>query len=200
LPHTTKTARTSALSKKGAPYVEPNKAMLGDKHLNPEESVARLREEETAKRHHKDKMPGQDKLNEVERSCGTRLHFNDLIQKLKKLNPRLLVKDGIPGNVALYRPKTYSEMERDGYDLQYQQWYNESKYVSGFPKDFIPEWGHLLNDTDGIANKEVRGWRSILIACVQQGAFTYKDAVAEFGDPTFDQRSEFWFQKLKNYR
>lgn len=169
---------------------------LGDAHPNPEEFVIRERED-LLKQISSRKAYGQDELDKPERSKGGRLYYSVLLRKLKKLYPQLLVKDGIPGNVALYRPKTQGEIINDGYDLAFPRWYNEHKYVTGFPKDHIPEWGHYLNDTDGIADKEVRGWRSVLIAFFKQGLVTYEAASREFGDPENDQRNRFWFEQVK---
>jgi hypothetical protein len=171
---------------------------LGDAHLDPKEEVARQREEllkDIAPR----KAYGQEELDKAERSEGPRLYYSVFLRKLKKIYPQLLVKDGIPGNVALYRPKTEGEIIRDGYDLAAPRWYNEHKYFAGFPKDHIPEWGHYVNDTDGIAEREVRGWRTVLIAFIKQGVLTYQAVVGEFGDPANDQRSRFWFEQLQEY-
>lgn len=171
---------------------------LGDKHLDPKEAVAREREELT-KAIAPRKAYGQEELDKPDRSQGARLYYSVLLRKLKAVYPNFLVKDGIPGNVAVYRPKTESEKINDGYDLSRPQWHNESKYVTGFPKDWIPEWGHYLNDPDGIAEREVRGWRSILIAMIKQGLITYAAAIKEFGNPEHDQRNRFWFEQLHEY-
>ncbi len=171
---------------------------LGDKHLDPKEEVARQREEllsDIAPR----KAYGQEELEKSDRSKDGHLYYSVLLRKLKVLYPSFLVKDGIPGNVAIYRPKTSAEILNEGYDLGRPKWHNESRYVTGFPKNYIPEWGHYLNDTDGVAEREVRGWRSILIAMIKQGLFTYAAAVKEFGNPEHDQRSRFWFEQLQEY-
>lgn len=173
-------------------------AQLGDKHLDPKEAVAREREELLTQISPR-KAYGQAELDKPERSTGSRLYYSTLLKKLKNIYPSFLVKDGIPGNVALYQPKTKEQIDVDGYDLTRPAWHNESIYVTGFAKDWIPEWGHFLNDTDGIAEREVRGWRSILIAMIKQGLFTYDAAVEEFGNPEHDQRSRFWFEQLQEY-
>jgi hypothetical protein len=171
---------------------------LGDTFLDEKESVAREREalmklRETHKPH------GQEEMT-AERSKGSAMHYSELLVKLRRLCPRLTVRDGIEGNVALYRPKTESEMMTDGYDLAVPQWYNEEKYVTGLPKAGIPEWGHFVNDTDGVAAREHRGWRSVLMTFIKTGICTYKQAVAEFGDPAEDQRSTFWFEQMQEYK
>lgn len=171
---------------------------LGDTHLDPKEEVVRQREE-LLKDISQRKAYGQEELDKSARSEGSRLYYSTLLKKLKNIYPHFLVKDGIPGNVAVYRPKTKEQIALDGYDLTRPTWHNESIYVTGFAKYWIPEWGHFLNDTDGIAEREVRGWRSILIAMIKQGLFTYAAAIEEFGNPEHDQRSRFWFEQLHEY-
>lgn len=171
---------------------------LGDGYLDPAEEVIRQRErllEDISSR----RAYGQEEIEKPERSEGPRLYYSVFLRKLKAVYPQLLVKDGIPGHVALYRPKTQGEIIRDGYDLEVPRWYNEHRYFAGFPKDHIPEWGHYINDTDGIAVREVRGWRTVLIALIKQGIANYEDVVKEFGDPIHDQRSKFWFEQLQEY-
>lgn len=171
---------------------------LGDTHLDPKEEVARQREEllhDISGR----KAYGQDEIEKVARSEGPRMYYSVFLRKLKALYPQFLVKDGIPGNVAIYRPKTEAEIINDGYDLSAPRWHSEHKYVTGFPKEQLPEWGHYINDTDGIAIREVRGWRSVLIALIKQGIVTYEAVAAEFPDPIHDSRSKLWFEQLHQY-
>lgn len=171
---------------------------LGDKHLDEKESVIRQREELLDAISNR-KAYGQEDIEKAERSEGPRLYYTVLLKKLKTIYPDLFAKDGIPGHLAIYRPKTEGEKLTDGYDLSAPRWHNEAKYITGFPKDFIPEWGHYLNDTDGIAIKDFRGWRSILISLIKQGLVTYKAAIEEFGDPIHDQRSKYWFEQLQEF-
>lgn len=171
---------------------------LGDKHLDPKEEVARQREELLHAISGR-KAYGQDDIEKADRSAGPQMFYSVLLLKLKNIYPQLLVKDGIPGNVALYRPKTDAEIINDGYDLSAPKWYSQYKYVTGFPQKFIPEWGHFVNDADGIAIREVRGWRTTLIALIKQGLVTYDAVVKEFGDPIHDQRSKYWFDQLHQY-
>jgi hypothetical protein len=35
---------------------------------------------------------------------------------------------------------------------------------------------------------------------IKTGICTYKQAVAEFGDPAEDQRSTFWFEQMQEYK
>jgi hypothetical protein len=171
---------------------------LGDKHVDLKEGVIRLREELRKDISHREAY-GQKDIEKAERSESSKMYYSVLLRKLRAIYPAMLVKDGMPGNVALYRPKTKAEIINDGYDLSVPKWYNEHKYFTGFPKEAIPEWGHYVNDTDGIALREVRGWRSVLIAMIKQGLVTYEQAVEEFSDPIHDQRSKYWFEQLAEF-
>ena len=171
---------------------------LGDTHLDWNEFVVKEREYLRSLISHREAF-GQKDIEKVERSEGSRLYYSVLLRKLRNIYPQLMVKDGIPGNVALYRPKTQAEIINEGYDLAVPKWYSEYKYFTGFPKGAIPEWGHYINDTDGIAEREVRGYRSVLIAMVKQRLVTYEKVVDEFGDPIHDQRSKYWFEQLNGY-
>lgn len=184
----------------GAPMVEVDKHELGDARLNPEEAVVREREDLLAIRHKEHAFPGQKLLADADRSTGSQMPSAEFLFRLQKINPAILVKNGIPGNVALYVRKSEAEIIQDGYDLRRPTWWNEHKYVSGMPMSSLPEWGHLTTDTDGIAEREVRGWRSVLIALIKAKAFTYAQAAIEFGDPLYDRRSLYWFAQLSKFK
>src|ERR1700678_1106672 len=105
---TPKKSPRKTASKNKAPLVQVDINELGDKRLNPEESNAR-ETEALLKQCAKQKIWGQDELEDVERSAGPRMPWTDLIRRLKSCNPGIHVKDGIPGNVALYYKKHSDE-------------------------------------------------------------------------------------------
>jgi len=180
----------------GAPYVEPNKAMLGDKHLDPTESNVRLREDilkqESVKRIH-----GQDELEKSDRSLGSRLYFTEILRRLWNCNPQIRVRDGAEGSVALYIEKRRDEYHESDYEVPPNGiFFADHRYVGGLLKEWLPEWGHVTTDTSLVAHHEVRGWRSVLIGLIKAKIITYKRAIEEFGDPFHDQRSQFWYEQL----
>lgn len=181
----------------GAPYVEPDKSQLGDIHLNPEEAVAREREDllriEAKKRIH-----GQDELEKTDRSLGPRMFYTEILRRLRSINPEIHVLEGSPGSVALYAPKRKEEYhESDFLDIPPNgSFFIHHKYVGGVLKDWLPEWGHVTVDTSNVAHKEVRGWRSVLIGLIKAGIIPYDKTIKEFGDPQNDQRSQFWYEQL----
>src|SRR5437773_1873227 len=100
-----------------APLVETDKSQLGDTHLNPEEAVIREREEllQIASTR---RIWGQDELEDVGRSEGPRMASGDLIHRIRKINGAIHFLDGIPGNVAIYRPLRRNEVDPEALDTR----------------------------------------------------------------------------------
>lgn len=173
---------------------------LGDTRLDPTESLARSKED--TRRMQKGKglfLPGQEELEDQELSQGTRLHWQEFLRRLQRANVRLLIRDGAPGNIAIYIPKTREERNADEYDWTKPEWWNDHRYVTGFPKAWLPEYSSITVNERGLAKRELRGWRSVLIALIRARAVGYRDAVREFGEPTA-ARGWRWHDQLSNYK
>lgn len=186
-----------------APLVEVDPLELTDKRLNPEESVAKEREELLAIEAKK-KIVGQKELEDVERASGPRIQWADLIARLQKLNPNIRVKDGVEGSVALYlkkRPEEYTPADLSRFEVPPNgQFFIDHKYVTGFPKQPLAEWSTVTVDTSHVAHREQRSWRSVLLSFIKQRAFSYRAAIEEFGDPTGDvraYRAGGWFDQMR---
>ena len=197
-------------SKNRSAYVETNKAMLGDKHLNPEESVIRLREEIIAQEANK-RLWHQDELADQERSEGPRLNWTELLRRIQKLNHGIKVKDGLVDDkgvkaVCLYlkkRPDEYTPEELAdplGNTPPNGPFFLDHRYVGGFMQHEMSEWGHVLTDTSKVAVRERRGWRTVLMKLIQSGVLSYEQTIKEFGDPKWDARATFWNEELQQYR
>lgn len=184
-----------------APMVETDIHELGDKRLNPEEGVIKERES-LLKKASVYKCEDQDELQNEKRSEGARLSFSELVLRLQKIAPELQYRDGSPGNVALYFPRTAEQLDaalREG--GQNDIFFIFNKYVGGFPKEELPEWGYLDIDTSLIATREhLRGWRTVLIGLIRAGVISYQQAIEEFGDPATDPRNVVWMKKLEEWR
>jgi len=184
-----------------APMVETDINELGDKRLNPEESVIKEREA-LLKKASVYKIEDQGELQDVKRSEGARLHFGELLRKLQRIAPDLQARDGSPGSLALYCPRTPAQLDvalREG--GQNDIFFILNKYVGGFPKEELPEWGYVDIDTSLIATKEhLRGWRTVLIGLIRAGVISYQEAINEFGDPIADQRNVVWMKKTEEWR
>lgn len=188
-----------------APLVEVDKNELGDKRLNPEEAVCREREaliEKAAVF----RMPDQAEMENPDRQYGPRIPFQNLLDRLRSLAPALAAKNGSLGNVALYFPRTAEELdeairEGQGIDTNDPEFFLHHKYVGGFPKEELPEFGYMDTDTSKVATHEhLRCWRTVLIGLIKAGVISYQQAIQEFGDPGGDQRSKRWFRETETWR
>lgn len=183
--------------------IQPNRRMLGDSHLDPTENLAKLKED-NARLVEPNKIAGQKELEKAERAWGPRIAYRELIYKIQKLNSNIKILDGSPGNVAVYVLKTNQEMaesaNEDNGDMSRSGWFKAHKYVTGCPKESLPEYSTVTVDERGIAKRELRGWRSILIALIKAKAITFRQAIEEFGNPETDTRSNRFFEQLQSYR
>lgn len=192
--------------------IQPDINELGDKRLDPKESVAQKREE-CLSMAAKKRIYKQDELEDAQRALGPRIHSGEMVRKLRKLIPGLKFLDGSPGNIALYAPRHRGEIE-----ARYYEWYQEQeeaasrgrkrqdffflfhKYVGGFPKGELQEYTTIDIDNANLGTKEHRSWRTVLIALVRQGLVSYESVVKEFGDVGTDRRGWRWKDTLRKWR
>lgn len=188
-----------------APYVETDKRMLGDSHLDPAENVYKQREELLAKAG-RFRIYGQHELENPDRGLGPKLQYTELISRLRQIAPRLKAIDGSPGNIALYFPRTrrdYEDTLREWdweHDMKQDPFFRRMRYVGGFPKHDLPEYSTVDIDTSLLPTRERRGWRSVLITLVKQGVVSYHDAVRQFGDVGMDRRGWRWNEQLRPWK
>jgi hypothetical protein len=197
-----------------APLVQVDINELGDKRLDPKETVARERED-LLRIEAKKKIWGQEELEDPDRSLGPRLQWKQLIQRILLCNPQIKVKDSQFGRaIALYirkRPDEYTEIDNiilwqpevarlmnipvpaDSFFIHY-------KYLTGFNKHEMPEYSHVTVDSSHIAHREYRSWRSVLLALIKARAITYSAAIEHFGNPESDKRSGRWFEQTQRFR
>lgn len=186
-------------TRKGAPYVEPNRAMLGDAHLSPEEAVCRERED-LLKKASRSRIHGQAELEDPNRAAGPRLHYSEIIRRLRTINPSLKFLDGTPGNVAVYAPKRRNEYDSEERDISKPEFFWHHRYVGGFPLEWLPEYAHVTLDTSGLPVREVRGWRSVLLSLIKAKAISVTTADEFFGDPGHDRRAGRWREQIFEYQ
>lgn len=173
---------------------------LGDKRLNPEEGLAKLKEENAALIENR-KLPYQSELEDVDSSLGRPLHFSEFLRRLRAAGAQLLVMDGLPGNVAVYvrkQPQDADYNERDS-KLPSDHWRNFHRYVTGFPKQVLAEFSVIETDERGLPKREIRGWRSALMALIKAGGISYRAAIHEFHEPS-GPRAWRWHQQLRSER
>lgn len=165
-----------------------NSVSLGDNLLSPEEGNAKLREGNQTLIDSK-KLPNQALLENKDMAMGTPMQPSELIRRLQKINPAIVVKPGIPNAVAVYYP-TYDEDEKK----------TVLKYVSGFyVNEMMQEFSNITVDDKGLPLREVRGWRSVLLAFFNKGILTYPQLKAAFGEP-IGQRNTLWNEQTREKR
>src|SRR5579859_1726396 len=168
------------MSQVNAPYVEPDKRMLGDSHLDPTENVVKQREELLTAAG-KYRIYGQEELEDPERGLGPKLQYTEFISRLRLIAPRMVAVDGSPGNVALYFPRTRRDYEDTLKEWDWEQdrkldpFFRFMRYVGGFPKQELPEYSTVDIDTSLLPTREKRGWRSVLITLIKQAVISYQD-------------------------
>jgi hypothetical protein len=160
--------------------VKADKSMLGDKYLRDREAVAKAKEENQAAAA-ASKIPDQDILEKREMAMGLMLQPNEFIRRLEKLNSKLIIEAGGVRNAVAVR---YPKMQEDGTI--------EKAYVTGFYVDApIPEFSSVIVDSKGLPVRELRGWRSVLLALYRQKIVTLKQLDLVFGKAQ-GQRSVLW--------
>lgn len=182
--------------------IQVDRNELGDKRLDPKENVARQREKAIAQAGTR-RITNQDDLEDPSRVLGPRIQFGDFVTRLKRIIPALHVREGLPGNVALYAPCNAKELEESERCWQHDKpiFFRDNKYVGGFPKQPMHEYSGLeVEEYTRLANKEIRGWRTVLLMLLEQGLVTYKTVVNEFGDVGTDARGWRWRESTQKYR
>ena len=183
------------------PLVQVDRQELGDCRLSPEEAVIKERES-LLTLESKKKIVGQEELEHQERSAGARLSWTEFLRRLLRCNSELQVRDGSKDAIALYaRKKAYEYTEADyGAAPPNGEFYRDHKYVSGFEKQDLPEYSHVILDSSMLPVREYRGWRSVLLTLMEHKALDYRKVIKEFHDPSSDSRSGRWMQQTQQYR
>jgi hypothetical protein len=173
---------------------------LGDKRLGLEDGLAFSKERTAAMQKAKGLiLDDQEELEDRDLAEGTPLEWQEFLRRLQKAAPTILVKDGAPGSLALYRPKRNDEFDPETWDPTRPDWHNAHVYVTGFPKKKLAEFSAITTTEWGVAHREIRGWRTVLINLIQQRALAYRQAVREFGEPN-GARGTRWHEHLANHK
>ena len=165
--------------------IQIDKSELGDKRLNEVENLAKLKEGNLALAA-KNKIAGQETLENKDMALGQPMSYQDLIRLLGKINPAIQCSDGGVKNAIAVRVP--ADLEDGTHGL---------KYVTGFYKEVLPEFSWVSTDEYGRPLRETRGWRTVVLALVKQGVISYRTAVDVFGEPN-GQRSGRWHELLRD--
>lgn len=151
--------------------------------ISPAEAVAKAKED-TLKQASVNHIPDQKILENQDMARGRELDPAELITKIQKLNPAIVImKGGVRNAVAVYIADRANE--------------SGLRYVSGFYIDNrLPEYSSVTTDQFGVAHKEIRGWRTVLLALINAGALSREKVDLTFG-PAAGQRDLLWYRSLQ---
>lgn len=166
---------------------------LGDLKLSPQEANHRLREE-NKRLSEKKRIPNQTLLENHDMAFGTPMNYSELIRRVKKIAPEVIFEEGgIKGAIAV---RHYCWDPYGGEDTLGAM---AKKYITGFWKQILPEFSSITTDKNGLPAREIRGWRSVLLALMRSGAIPFEALKKEFGDPV-GQRSSLWNEQTQDER
>jgi len=161
----------------------PDSGQLGDRALDAKENLIKLTEE-NQKETDKFRIYGQDMLEDQDMARGEPMAYQELILRLKKMCPSLVIGDGgYPGAIQVRVPAWVED--------EYT-----TKYVTGFMKEVLPEYSWITVDDKGLPKREHRGWATVLIALIRQGIVSYDKALQHFKEPT-GQRAVRWQELIR---
>lgn len=130
------------------------------------------------------RIADQDVLEDQEMAQGIVLDHNELIRRIQLLNPKILIQaGGVQGAVAVRYPK-------------YEDGEHTLAYITGFYLEPLPEFSSVTLDDMGLPHREIRGWRSVLLALIKAGALEQEKVDTLFG-PAMGQRTGLWYRNLK---
>lgn len=170
--------------------LDPQGNKLGDKRVENAEGVARLKEKVRGMVDKK-RIANQDMLEDQDMALGSPMSPSLFIQKLRKLPNVIVEPGGWPNAVAVRTVVRDDDADSPTYGQQVK------KYISGFVTDrVLPEFSSILTDHMGLATREIRGWRTVLLALFNQKVVTLQQLKAVFGDAN-GQRSKLWHEQTQ---
>lgn len=162
--------------------------------LSMEEHLHRLKSrnfnsEAVKRQRHED----QEEWRLVDARRGRTLHASDVLLRLHKLVPSLLVKEGgIIGDLAMYQVTDAPQVKWDGKNFEYMGYIT----YATLPEYSIYEFDE---DKDVMIRADEQGWRDILLRFIRKGLLTEEQCDKEFGKPV-GRGAQMWFKKLWNFR
>ena len=124
-------------------------------------------------------------FKDFNRRKGEVMHSSDLIFRIQKLNPHVFVQSqyNFPEDWGLYS----SALGR-------------MQFLTGMPKGWLTEFSYALVDDRDLPTEERRGWRTCIVYCLMKGAITWKQVIAEFGEPKDGFNEERWMNITADFR
>lgn len=170
--------------------LDPQGNKLGDKRVENAEGVARLREQVRGMVAQK-RIANQDMLENQDMALGSPMSPSLFIQKLRKLPNVIVEPGGWPNAVAVRTIVRDDDPESPTYGQPVK------KYISGFVTDrVLPEFSSIIPNFMGAPTREIRGWRTVLLALFNKKVVTLNQLKAVFGDAN-GQRSKLWHEQTQ---
>ena len=150
-----------------------------------EEELARVREMSDAHLS-QNRLPDQDQLKDAAHQLGHPMHSAELIAKVKRLNPHLIVEDSINcrGSAAFYFA------DHEGV---------KQPTNAHFRKGILSEFSVVETDAADLPVRVQYGWREVLLRLVRAGQLSLAQVLRVFGDATTVQ-SNAWRRSVQKYR
>lgn len=161
--------------------------------MSTAEHTARLKEQNySSEAVKKQRFVNQEDYEDDLARQGKWMHSGELILRIKKLVPDLVVRDGnFIGDLAVFMTYPCSQPDLDGRDF---------KYLFYIPIGWMPEASLIeFDDRDVPVREKKRGWRTPLLRLIKAGFLTEEDCEAEFGKPT-PGADAVWNRELWQYR
>jgi hypothetical protein len=182
-------------SKQKAPSLIIDPTVLGDRLPRDRDSIAQMKEK-IRKGREQFKLPNQSFLENTDMALGGPMDPRDFIRRLLKMEPKLLIEPGGYSDcVRVGIPTIDDDPLSPTHGTLVPTWLS-----CGFLVDRrLPEFSSVITDNEGVAKREIRGWRTVLLRLIHVGAITYQQAKKEFGEPT-GQRGSLWMQQMREHR
>ena len=150
-----------------------------------EEARERYIQEKIEPLHDKYRQSDHDWFKDFNRRKGTPMHSSDLIFRLLKLNPHIIIQQQInfTNDWGLYIVSV-----------------GRIRLLTGVPKGWLTEFSYSLVDDRDLPTEERRGWRTALIYCLMKGAVTWKQLLNNFGEPRDGFNEERWMNVTMDFR
>lgn len=178
-----------------APSIIIDPTVLGDRLPRDKDSLAKFAEG-NKKMREQFKLTDQKFFENHEAARGGPMHPNEFIRRLRKMAPNLIIEQGGYRNcVRICILATDDDPASDTFNQRVKE-----PIACGFCVDEpLPEFSSVVTDKDGVASREIRGWRTVLLRLIHVGAVPYPAVKAEFGDPP-GQRGKAWMSQLQDRR
>ena len=175
--------------------------------LSASEAIAAKTEQLDDIRARKSRKKDWDEYVDAKRRWGRALHHSEIIPHLRQLVPNLFVCDGMVKNtLSLFTWDRSWPFEIDG---NKKAKIGGTVYQGWMQYGYSPEYEIDITDKIGVAKRQIRGWRTVLIRMITRrepetfipcSLFSEEQAWELFGSPTNGDTASKWREHLYKFR